>query len=145
MSPERRKYMVWVVSESRRKLKLRAVEYKGGGCLLCGYKKCVAALVFHHLDDAEKEFGVGSRLLAWERVKAEADKCILVCANCHAEIHAEEAERERTKLEAEVRALVPERQETPHGVASRYTAGCRCPECKAAHAKKHREYRASKM
>jgi len=94
-----------MVSESRRKLKLRAVEYKGGKCILCGYNKCVAALVFHHLDDAEKDFQVGSNLRSWERVKAEADKCILVCANCHAEIHAEEAEGKRAALEAEFQAI----------------------------------------
>lgn len=115
----RRKYMAWVVSENRRKLKLRAVEYKGGKCLLCGYSKCPAALTFHHLDDAEKSFNITSKVLSWERIKVEIDKCILVCANCHAEIHHEESEGRRVEQEQEVRALVPERAPKHSLVAQR--------------------------
>lgn len=66
-----------------------AVEYKGGKCELCGYNRCVDALEFHHRNSSEKEFGVSQSGLtrSWERVKNEIDKCILVCANCHRELH----------------------------------------------------------
>lgn len=71
-------------------LKRRAIEYKGGCCELCGYSRCVEALEFHHEDPSEKEFGLGQRGLtrSWEKIKAELDKCQLLCANCHREVHA---------------------------------------------------------
>ena len=69
--------------------KQKAVDYLGGECSKCGYNKCNAALEFHHLDPNEKDVEP-SRLLrrSWDKVKIEIDKCILVCSNCHREIHA---------------------------------------------------------
>lgn len=80
------------VQKRRDKIKLMAIEYKGGCCSRCKYNDCIAALEFHHLDPAQKEFGLSVRGItrSWEKVKAELDKCVLVCANCHREIHAEE-------------------------------------------------------
>lgn len=63
------------------------VEYKGGKCEKCGYNKCIEALDFHHIDPSQKEFGISSNSYSLERMKKEVDKCILVCANCHREIH----------------------------------------------------------
>lgn len=76
------------VQRRRDKIKRLAVEYKGGKCSVCGYDTCIAALQFHHLDPTKKEFGVASKghTRSWSRVRDEIDKCILVCANCHAEI-----------------------------------------------------------
>ena len=67
-----------------------AVAYKGGKCVFCGYKKTIAALDFHHVDEKTKDFGLSQRGLtrSWKRIKKELDKCILVCANCHREIHS---------------------------------------------------------
>lgn len=78
------------VTNRRREIKRMAVEYKGGCCSICGYNKCVAALQFHHIDPTLKDFAIGSdgETRSWERTRIELDKCILVCANCHAEIHA---------------------------------------------------------
>lgn len=77
--------------ERARKNKALAIEYKGGKCVgeSCGYNRYFGALEFHHLDSEEKEFGIsGSRLRAFnEKIKKELDKCILVCSNCHREIH----------------------------------------------------------
>ncbi len=66
-----------------------SIEYKGGLCQICGYKKYPGALDLHHLDATTKEFGIGDKgyTRSWEKVKKELDKCILVCANCHREVH----------------------------------------------------------
>ena len=76
------------VLKRRKKVKLQAIEYKGGQCQNCGYKKCQEALEFHHLDPTQKDFGLSTKGIcrSWERVKAELDKCILLCANCHREV-----------------------------------------------------------
>jgi hypothetical protein len=64
------------------------VEYKGGRCEICGYKKCLAALDFHHRNPNEKDpKWVKMRKWTPERVKKEVDKCQLLCRNCHSEIH----------------------------------------------------------
>jgi hypothetical protein len=77
------------VRKRRNKLKLLAVEYKGGKCKRCGYNKCTRALEFHHLDPNEKDFGITAKgfTRSWEKTKIELDKCIMLCANCHAEEH----------------------------------------------------------
>ena len=69
------------------KNKLRAVYYKGGKCQLCGYNKSIRALQFHHIDPNEKDFGISGGTKSFEKMKPELDKCILVCSNCHCEIH----------------------------------------------------------
>ena len=74
------------VSKSRRKLKKKAVEYKGGKCVICGYNRCIGALEFHHFDGDDKEFNISHSSFGWEKVKKELDKCILICANCHREL-----------------------------------------------------------
>jgi CO dehydrogenase nickel-insertion accessory protein CooC1 len=83
-------YMVIAVTERRKKLKLMAIDYKGGKCCVCGYNKCVRALAFHHLDPKIKSFSLGINGLtrSWERIKRELDKCVLVCHNCHCEIES---------------------------------------------------------
>lgn len=74
----------------RIKIKLKAIDYSGGECIICGYKKCRANLTFHHLDRKEKEIGIGSgRSYGWEVTKREVDKTILICHNCHGEIHCD--------------------------------------------------------
>jgi len=77
-------------SQRRRDIKLQAIEYKGGECEVCGYNTYPGALQFHHLDPNEKDFHISQRghSRSWKRVKSELDKCIMVCANCHAEIHS---------------------------------------------------------
>ena len=77
-----------IVSISRQKLKQRAIEYKGGHCQLCGYCRCSEALTFHHRNPDEKDFNISGQYIRWERVKAELDKCDLLCHNCHTETHA---------------------------------------------------------
>lgn len=76
----------------RKRAKLKLIEYKGGKCEICGYDKDVPnAYDFHHKDRKEKEFGIGSGdAKSFDRMKKESDKCMLLCRNCHAEVHAKE-------------------------------------------------------
>jgi len=61
-------------------------ELKSGGCVLCGYAKCFNALVFHHVDNNKEQ--KPSQIQSISSLIKEVSKCIVVCANCHAEIHA---------------------------------------------------------
>lgn len=87
-----KKCVVDAVQKRREKIKLMAIEYKGGKCqnTLCGYNKCVAALEFHHVIKEDKEFSISynGHSRSWESVKKELDKCLLLCCNCHREVHA---------------------------------------------------------
>ena len=87
---DRAEYLKRAVVKRRRKLKAMLVEYKGGKCILCGYKRTPWALDLHHIDESKKSFSMSVRGLtrSWERLKREADKCALLCANCHREVHA---------------------------------------------------------
>lgn len=80
------------VKNQQRIFKQHCVDYKGGKCSVCGYNKCNAALDFHHLDPNEKDFSISQfKRVSWEQNKneiiCELDKCILVCSNCHRELH----------------------------------------------------------
>lgn len=72
----------------RTKIKYESVQYKGGKCAICNYNKCIKALEFHHLDPTQKDFSISSISKSFESIKKELDKCILLCANCHREVHA---------------------------------------------------------
>jgi hypothetical protein len=67
--------------------KEKLVKIFGGCCQLCGYNKTLRNLAFHHLRD--KKFPLSSRAFqfAWKKILKEAKKCVLVCHNCHGEIH----------------------------------------------------------
>ncbi len=86
---DRAAYMREAVSKRRKRLREIAREYKGGKCQICGYNKCSRALNFHHIDPSKKNFGLSERGLtkSWEKIQEEIKKCILVCANCHMELH----------------------------------------------------------
>lgn len=93
---------------SRQRLKEKLVEYKGGKCVKCGYDKCITALEFHHLDPDCKDFTISSGdVIAFEKAKKEVDKCILVCANCHREIHYQQfLEQSESDKEQELKIFV---------------------------------------
>ena len=76
------------VTRRRRRLKVLLVAEAGGGCAVCGYDRHLRALAFHHVDPAEKRLqiswnGVTQSL---ETLRTEAQKCVLLCSNCHAEV-----------------------------------------------------------
>lgn len=87
---DRKAYLIGAVQKRRKKLRQMAIEYKGGTCQLCGYDRCDEALEFHHPDSSDKDFGISAKgyTRSWTKVKEELDKCILLCANCHREVHA---------------------------------------------------------
>jgi transposase len=76
------------VSTRRRKVKAILVAEAGGCCQLCGYDRYPGALQFHHRDPSEKAFGLATQGVArsLSRARDEVRKCILLCANCHAEV-----------------------------------------------------------
>jgi 5-methylcytosine-specific restriction endonuclease McrA len=76
------------VQKRRKVVKSLLVQDAGGKCSLCGYDKCQEALQFHHIDPKTKEFGIAEKghSLAFDRMLVESKKCILLCANCHAEV-----------------------------------------------------------
>lgn len=86
---DRAEYLKAAVVKRRKKLRDMAVEYGGGKCQICGYKKCQRALCFHHKNPTEKDFGLSVRGLtrSWEKMRVELDKCVLLCSNCHMEVH----------------------------------------------------------
>lgn len=58
------------------------------GCIICKYNKCSKALDFHHIKD--KNFSIGEmnkRGFSIEKILKEIEKCVIVCSNCHREIH----------------------------------------------------------
>jgi len=74
-------------SYARRKaLREKLVSHLGGKCCICGYSKCLSALEGHHCDPLGKDFSLSSGT-SWERLQKEADKCVLLCSNCHREVH----------------------------------------------------------
>ena len=87
---DRRQYLIKAVHARRKKVRQQAVEYKGGKCEVCGYDRCSDALEFHHNDLSDKKFGISAKgyTRSWSEVVKELDKCKLICANCHRELHA---------------------------------------------------------
>jgi len=76
-----------LVVDWRKRTKIKLVEYKGGKCVHCGYNECIEALQFHHSNPNKKDFTISGKSWSYERLKKEADKCILLCSNCHIKEH----------------------------------------------------------
>lgn len=75
----------------RKRTKERIVQSFGGKCNICGYFKCLDALELHHLDPHTKDFPIGKVLAnpnSWDKIVNELRKCVLLCSNCHREVHA---------------------------------------------------------
>jgi 5-methylcytosine-specific restriction endonuclease McrA len=76
-------------SDYRKRRKENLVMVCGGKCCLCGYNKSISALEFHHIVSDEKNYGIAEKGTCHdlEQDLKEIQKCILVCSNCHREIH----------------------------------------------------------
>jgi transposase len=72
----------------RRRAMAQLVEEAGGKCQICGYDRHQGSLEFHHLDPSKKAFPLSLRGVtrSMEVLREEAAKCVLLCANCHAEV-----------------------------------------------------------
>lgn len=62
-------------------------ERQGGKCIRCGYDRCMKALEFHHLDPTQKDFTISNDHFKLKDAIEESKKCILICSNCHKELH----------------------------------------------------------
>jgi predicted HNH restriction endonuclease len=92
----------------RGNIKRKLIAYKGGRCEKCGYSKdYISVFCFHHKDPKQKDFGIAGCKQRYEKMIKEVDKCILLCHNCHNELHEQEniskrrnyyEEREKIKL-----------------------------------------------
>lgn len=88
----RTKHQSAKVTEFRRQRKIDALNYLGGmKCSFCGYDKPIPSVyAFHHKDPSQKDINFGkmkTNCVSWEVFKSELDKCIILCHNCHAELH----------------------------------------------------------
>ena len=76
------------VARRRRKVKAILVKEAGGGCCICGYSHNMRALHLHHVDPSQKRHEINAKgvAIALDKLRAEAQKCVLLCSNCHAEV-----------------------------------------------------------
>jgi hypothetical protein len=84
--------------------KLKLIEMAGGACAICGYAKNITAFHFHHLEPSKKSYRLDSRAISnrsWESILEEFAKCILLCGNCHAELHNPDLIYENLKAQFE--------------------------------------------
>lgn len=96
---EWKRYKWWILPDDQRhKIEDGRVKYrekknkllaslKKDGCIRCGYNTCYQAIEFHHIDPNKKDSTI-SQLHKTEDIIKEAEKCILLCSNCHRELHA---------------------------------------------------------
>ena len=78
------------VKEWRKNTKQKLTICMGSKCQICGYNKSQNALEFHHIDPNEKDFSLSSTRAnpkKWTSIVNEQQKCILLCSNCHKEVH----------------------------------------------------------
>lgn len=107
---DRKRYMIEAVAKRRKKVKLKAVQHLGGKCSRCGYQKYPELLEFHHKNPEEKDFSIAQKghCRSWDRVRNEIEKCDLLCANCHREIHVEQKIADKQRFITETNTLNPE-------------------------------------
>lgn len=140
------------VQKWREKTKARAVESMGGSCALCGYNKCSWSLTFHHLDPSTKKFNIAfAHSRSWSTIVEELRKCVLLCHNCHNEVHAgitninascpkfDESYATGTPVGGNPG---PKNVSLTHGTKTAYCYHkCRCDICKNANSSRAKEYR----
>lgn len=88
---DRRQYIIDAVAKRRKLIRMKAIKLAGGKCAKCGYNKYPEVLEFHHKDPSKKDFNISMKghCRSWKRVSNEIKKCVLLCANCHREVHVD--------------------------------------------------------
>jgi hypothetical protein len=92
-------YLAQSMRGLRRKQEL--LEKAGGRCSVCGYDRNLAALTWHHLDPMLKRFSLDLRSLSNRsaaEIEIEVSKCVVLCANCHAETHFLNLQNPKSKI-----------------------------------------------
>lgn len=90
----------------RRRVKQKLIIYKGGKCEICGYIKPFPSVYdFHHKDPNKKDFSISGKTWSFEKLKTEVDKCMLLCKNCHFEIHDKENAEKRNNTISKMKKL----------------------------------------
>jgi hypothetical protein len=125
----------------RRKMKL--VLMMGGKCSMCGYSKNFSALALHHTNPPLKKFEINLKSLSkhsWQTILDEAQKCILVCLNCHSELHYPDnlmaaVLSDADKVTSET-ARKPENFCCDCGTLLAVKTSVRCPTCQCRHREK---------
>lgn len=85
------------IKRNERNNTIKEILKKELGCSICGYNKCMAAIDFHHTDPTKKEYEISSMIrsnMSIFAIKKELKKCIVLCANCHRELHYNERQNE---------------------------------------------------
>lgn len=85
----------------RGKIKEKCLKLMGGKCILCGYDYCNQALEFHHIDKNGKEFSISTIIAGAtpiSEILEELKKCVILCANCHREVHYKNKKIENYKI-----------------------------------------------
>lgn len=127
----------------RYRTKSRLIKAFGGKCGICGYDKCDDVFEFHHINSKEKEFGLGSargNTISWERMVNEVRKCVMLCSNCHKEVHSSRSNtiipenitrfNERFADYKPHKAIVFDKCPVCDGVKNAYHTAC-SPSCRA--------------
>tara|TARA_Y100000310_G_scaffold280905_1_gene300973 strand:+ start:1449 stop:1922 length:474 start_codon:yes stop_codon:yes gene_type:complete len=85
---EKNKKRIYQMKRARlKRKKIELVIILGGKCNNCGYERCMAALEFHHKRNKENAIATMIRDISKQKALKEIEKCILLCANCHRELH----------------------------------------------------------
>lgn len=76
--------------QARKQVKTLLVEAFGSRCCYCGEIFPIEVFEFHHMITETKVFDIAqgiSKHVSWEKLIKEAEKCVMLCANCHRMLH----------------------------------------------------------
>jgi|WetSurMetagenome_2_1015567.scaffolds.fasta_scaffold10748_4 hypothetical protein len=77
---------IWKRRQERRQY---IIDLLGGSCQICGYNICLKNLCFHHMDESTKSMNIGTHGFQFgtSKIFLELLKCVMLCHNCHGEVH----------------------------------------------------------
>lgn len=91
--------MNWTPEKKRRvrtERKKKLIESKGAKCERCEGEFSYECFDFHHRDPRAKEFTINQDFLTrrpWHVIEEEAEKCSLLCSNCHRSVHVQQEDK----------------------------------------------------